>query len=55
MSFDQRLHEFIRELGADFVGVADLSPARHMIREQGGEKIVAYPLAIPVAKTASSR
>jgi epoxyqueuosine reductase QueG len=48
MSFDQRLHEFVRELGADFVGVADLSQARQMIREQGGEKIAAYPLAISV-------
>ena len=48
MSLDQRLHEFIREQGADFVGVADLSPARDMIREQGGERIAAYPLAVSV-------
>jgi epoxyqueuosine reductase len=48
MSFDQRLHEFVRELGADFVGVADLSPARNAIREQGGERIAVYPLAISV-------
>ena len=48
MSLDQRLHEFIREQGADFVGVADLSPARDMIREQGGEQIAVYPLAVSV-------
>jgi epoxyqueuosine reductase QueG len=48
MSFDQRLQELTRELGADFVGVADLSSARDAIREQGGEKIAAYPLAVSV-------
>ncbi len=48
MSFDQRLQELTRELGADFVGVADLSSARDAIREQGGERIAAYPLGVSV-------
>ena len=32
-SFDQRLYEEARTLGADFFGVADLSPAQELVQE----------------------
>ncbi|AEG19249.1 4Fe-4S double cluster binding domain-containing protein [Methanobacterium paludis] len=48
MLFNERLDEFARELGADFVGVADLSSAHEAIEEQGGERIAAYPRAISI-------
>ena len=44
------LDQIIREIsfsdGADFYGVADLSPASDFIREQGGEEVASYPFAI---------
>jgi hypothetical protein len=43
---DERLDEFTRELGADFFGVADISPAEDFIREQGGDEVASYPKAI---------
>lgn len=48
MLLDERLDEFARHLGADFVGVADLSYARKAVALQGGEKISRYPLAVSI-------
>ena len=48
MLFNERVDELARELGADFVGVADLSSAHEAIVEQGGERVAAYPRAISI-------
>ena len=45
---DESLEEFARELGADFYGVADISPAKDFIREQGGDEVASYPKAISI-------
>ena len=37
-----------RTLGADFVGVADLAPAREFICRQGGKHLAAYPFALSI-------
>jgi len=37
-----------KELGAEFFGVADLSPAHDFVLAQGGEYIAAYPRAISI-------
>jgi len=42
----KRLHHLATSLGADFFGVADLTPARDFIREQGGERAARYPRSI---------
>lgn len=45
-----RLNDNLRELalkeGADFYGVADLTPARDFIQDQGGDEVASYPRAI---------
>ncbi|MBI5459413.1 4Fe-4S double cluster binding domain-containing protein [Methanobacterium sp.] len=45
-----KLNENIKDLalkeGADFYGVADLTSARDFIRDQGGDEVASYPLAI---------
>jgi len=46
MDLDTSLPEFVRGLGADYYGVADIVPARDFIRSQGGERVAAYPLAV---------
>lgn len=43
-----RFLSLARDLGADFCGIADLTPARGFIAEQGGEVMAAYPRAISV-------
>lgn len=43
-----RIGESARALGADFFGVADLSPAHEAILAQGGPAIAAYPRAISI-------
>ena len=43
---DERLDEFARELGADFFGVADITPAEDFIQNQGGDMVMGYPRAI---------
>lgn len=48
MSLTKRVCELASSLGADFVGVADLSPAREFIREQGGDKLASFPFALSV-------
>ena len=35
-------------LGADFFGVADLTPAREFIAERGGEMVVQFPRAVSI-------
>src|SRR5512138_1518259 len=34
--------------GCDFLGVADLAPARDFIREQGGEVVASFPKAVSI-------
>jgi epoxyqueuosine reductase QueG len=48
MLLNEIIEEFAREQGADFLGIADLSPARNFILEQGGEEIAQYPRAISI-------
>jgi epoxyqueuosine reductase len=48
MRLDQQYREFADELGADFYGVADLSPAHVAISAQGGAVIAGFPRAISV-------
>jgi epoxyqueuosine reductase len=46
MELDQEIMGMALSEGADFYGVADLSPARDFIKEQGGDEVASYPLAI---------
>jgi epoxyqueuosine reductase QueG len=52
MSGSNDLREELRNealaLGGDFFGVADLSPAQHLVLEQGGEMIAQFPRALSV-------
>ncbi len=48
MEMLQRLREAAQTWGADFFGVADLSPARDAILAQGGPAMAAYPWGISV-------
>jgi epoxyqueuosine reductase len=48
MEMNQRLQEAAQTWGADFFGVADLSPARDAILAQGGPALAAYPWGISV-------
>ena len=43
---DERLDEFAREQGADFFGVADITPAEEFIKNQGGDLVSGYPRAV---------
>ncbi len=43
-----RYADLARPLGADYYGVADLTPARAFIRAQGGDRVAWYPRAIAV-------
>lgn len=40
------LKEYVRELGVDLFGVADLIPVREFIKAQGGEYVSSFPRAI---------
>lgn len=42
------LHEEALTLGADYFGVADLSPAYELIQELGGQMTAQFPLAISI-------
>ncbi len=46
MSLNDEMADGARALGADFVGVADLTPVRDYVVAQGGEMLAAYPRAI---------
>lgn len=43
---DTVIRELALEEGADFYGVADLKLAEDFIRDQGGDEVASYPLAI---------
>jgi epoxyqueuosine reductase QueG len=45
---NERLDEFARELGADFFGVADITPVKDFIQNQGGDMVMGYPRAISI-------
>jgi epoxyqueuosine reductase len=46
MGLDERIRELAGELGVDFYGVADLTPAREEILRQGGRETAEYPRAV---------
>jgi len=46
MSPDSRIRALALSLDADYYGVADLTPARDFIRNQGGDTVARYPRAI---------
>jgi epoxyqueuosine reductase QueG len=48
MNLNRKIKEISETWGADFVGVADLTPANDSILAQGGPAIAAYPRAISV-------
>lgn len=48
MDISVRIREIAETWGADFYGIADLSPAHDAILEQGGPSVAAYPRAISV-------
>ena len=48
MLLDERIDEFARKLGADFFGVADLTPAQDFIQNQGGTELTEFPRAISI-------
>jgi epoxyqueuosine reductase len=48
MELDDALRNVVNLWGADFCGVADLSPARKFIVDQGGDAVAAYPLAVSI-------
>jgi epoxyqueuosine reductase QueG len=48
MQLDARIRAIAENLGADFFGVADLTPARDFIAWQGGESLALYPRAISI-------
>jgi epoxyqueuosine reductase QueG len=47
-SLEERLRQAALGLGADFFGVADLSAARELVWEQGGEMLSQFPIALSV-------
>jgi epoxyqueuosine reductase QueG len=48
MKIDRKIREKAEAWGADFFGVADLSPAQEFIEAQGGPMVAGYPRAISV-------
>jgi epoxyqueuosine reductase len=48
LKLDTRIRSLALTLGADYFGVADLKPARDFIRQQGGEQVARYSLAVVV-------
>jgi epoxyqueuosine reductase len=46
MNLDQKIRTLALDEGADFYGVANLSPAHDFILDQGGEEVGLYPKAI---------
>lgn len=46
MNLDADLPGFVRGLGADYYGVADIAPAHDFIRTQGGDRVADYPRAV---------
>jgi len=48
MDLEAQLRTLALSLGADYLGIADLSSARDVILAQGGERVARYPRAIVV-------
>lgn len=48
MDLEVQLHAAAMNWGADYFGIADLSPAHETILEQGGPEIAAYPRGISI-------
>ena len=48
MTLNDVLYELVKNDGADFFGIADLSQAQDFIREQGGDMVASYPLAVSI-------
>jgi len=46
MKLDDTIRDLALELGADFFGVADLTPVRAEILRQGGDDVASYPAAV---------
>jgi epoxyqueuosine reductase QueG len=47
-TIDRRLQILATSLNADYYGVADLTPARDFIHEQGGERVSRYPRGVVI-------
>jgi hypothetical protein len=47
-AWDDRLRELALSLGADFFGVADLSPVRDYVKAHGGAMLARFPRAISI-------
>jgi len=48
MTLNDVLYELVKNDGADFFGIADLSQAQDFILEQGGDMVASYPLAVSI-------
>lgn len=48
MDLNKKIRKLAVSLGADYFGVADLTPAHDFILEQGGPRIAGYPRAVSV-------
>jgi epoxyqueuosine reductase len=48
MGLEDQLRNVVMNWGADYFGIADLSPARDTILEQGGIELVEYPCSISI-------
>ena len=48
MAFENQLFDSATTYGADYFGVADLTPARETIFEQGGTEVAEYPRSISI-------
>jgi epoxyqueuosine reductase len=48
MNIEKQLQQSAMDLGADYFGIADLSPAHEAIAEQGGAELAGYPRAISI-------
>jgi epoxyqueuosine reductase len=53
-ALDERFREDALALGADYCGVADLSPAREWVEEQGGQMMALFPRAVSIGVTMPS-
>ena len=47
-ALNERLHQEALALGADFFGVADLSPAREYVERHGGAMVAQFPRAVSI-------
>ena len=47
-ALEKRLREEAMALGADYFGLADLSLAQALVREQGGQMMAQFPRAVSI-------